>query len=286
MSQSLHFAKKLSLLYPWISTPLIVSAPMRVMSGPALAVAISRAGGLGASCLIQKSSTSSSAFHSLSPANPPLPVGRFKPCAAWLYVPRQGQKDFDYWSDRIRDASPCTQIWIQIGTIAEAEGLLKGSERPEGSRSWAMAVVDALTRSQIPLFAAGGIADGRGATAALCLGASGIVMGTRFLAAEEARIGHGYQREILRARDGAGYSPRTIINKSFVEYQAGRPFKELKELHDQALKAGDSGWGPGGRLATYAGASIGLIHEVKKAATIVYDIRKEVLERLSLLQEI
>ncbi|KAH3001517.1 hypothetical protein KXV52_002902, partial [Aspergillus fumigatus] len=33
--------------YPWMKTPLIVSAPMRVTSGPTLAVAVSRAGGLG-----------------------------------------------------------------------------------------------------------------------------------------------------------------------------------------------------------------------------------------------
>lgn len=359
MAHSLHVARSLALSYPWMSTPFIVSAPMRVMSGPALAVAVSHAGGLGflgpgvktqdiitdlqeATALVDKLSMSSplSAFRELFPAKPQspplLPIGvgfqlwsddldiavsairQFKPCAAWLYAPREGQRDFDEWCHRIRNASPHTQMWIQVGTLGEAKALLEGCQLPDvlviqgaeagghgrakdglGLMSLLPEVVDALEETKIPIFAAGGIADGRGSAAALCLGASGIVMGTRFLAASEARISRGYQREILRANDAAvatsrtllynklrgtlgwpkEYSPRTIVNKSFVEYQAGRPFEELKELHDSALKEGDGGWGPEGRLATYAGAGIGLISEVKDAAAIVRDIRKETLER-------
>jgi nitronate monooxygenase len=81
------------------------------------------------------------------------------------------------------------------------------------------------------------------------------------------------------------YSPRTIINKSFIEHQEGRPFDELKKLHDEAVKAGDAGWGPEGRLATYAGAAIGLIHDVKDAERIVQDVQEEVLQRLSNVQK-
>ncbi|KAF7631581.1 hypothetical protein AFLA_012436 [Aspergillus flavus NRRL3357] len=317
----------LSRSYPWVAKPFIVSAPMRVMSGPALAVAVSRAGGLGflgpavktqdmlvdlekVSTLVEEARKSSSAFSSTTNV---LPVGvgfqlwsddlatavsgiqKFKPCAAWLFAPKGGQEDYDHWSRSIRDASSQTQIWIQIeagGHGRHKDGLGLITLLPE--------VVDALAGSQIPIFAAGGIADGRGAAAALCLGADGVVMGTRFLASEEARISRGYQGEIVRATDGAAsttrtllynhlrgtmgwpepYMPRTIINKSFIEHQAGRSFDELKVEHDQALKAGDSGWGPEGRLATYAGASIGLIHNVKDAATIVHDVREQVLERL------
>ena len=337
---------------------MVISAPMRVMSGPALAVAVSRAGGLGfigpgaktqdtiadlkeASSLIEKEKALRYATTSSSPA---LPVGvgfqlwsddietavsaiqKFKPCAAWLYAPRQRQTDLDQWSRRIRNASPRTQIWVQIGTIAEAQGLIGGSEHPDviviqgaeagghgrvrdglGLISLLPEVSDALANkgSQIPLVAAGGIADGRGATAAMCLGASGIAMGTRFLAATEARISRGYQREVVRASDGAvsttrtllynhlrgtygwpeEYSPRTIINQSFIEHQAGKVFEELKELHDQALKKGDSGWGPEGRLATYAGASIGLIHDVQDAGAIVTGIRRYIVEGASSLKK-
>ncbi|KAI0838454.1 inosine monophosphate dehydrogenase [Hypoxylon sp. FL0890] len=354
-----HMAAKLLSRYPWTSSPFIVGAPMRVMSGPALAVAVSRAGGLGfigpglktqdmagdldeASKLINKARTSSSLSSSFSSPDSLLPVGigfqvwaddvnvavanieKFKPCAAWLYAPREGPEELEDWSRRIRRAFPQTQIWIQIGTLGEAKQLLKSSEkdRPDvvvvqgaeagghgraqdgmGLMTLFPEVADAMASSQIPLLAAGGIADGRGVAAALCLGASGSVMGTRFLAATEARIKRGYQNEIVRASDGAKstirtllynhlrgtfgwppeYSPRTIINKSYVEEQAGVPFEELKRRHDEALEMGDSGWGPEGRLATYAGASVGLIHEVRDAGDIVRAVREEALKRIQSL---
>ena len=327
---------------------------MRVMSGPALAVAVSRAGGLGfagpgvktqdmvvdleeASSLMNKARTSSPAFKALPSTHSPLPIGvgfqlwtddvkiavanieKFKPCAAWLYAPREHPEEFGDWSRRIRQASPQTQIWIQIGTLGEAKHVLKSSQKPDvvvvqgaeagghgratdgmGLMTLFPEIADAMASSQIPLLAAGGIADGRGVAAALCLGASGSVMGTRFLAANEARISRGYQNEILRATDGAvattrtllynhlrgtfgwpaEYSPRTIINKSHVEHQAGTAFEELKRRHDEALKTGDSGWGPQGRLATYAGASVGLIHEVRDAGDIVREVQEDALQRI------
>ena len=338
--------------YPWATSPFVIGAPMRVMSGPALAVAVSRAGGLGfigpgvktndtgvdleeASSLISKE-RASSVFNSL-PSSSPLPIGvgfqlwgddlntavaaieKYKPCAAWLYAPREGQKDLDEWSRRIRAASPETQIWIQIGSLKEARSILQSTEKPDvivvqgaesgghgrvsdgiGTITLFPEVADAFANSNIPLLAAGGIADGRGVAAALCLGASGVALGTRFLASNEARISRGYQNEVVRASDGASnttrtllynhlrgtfgwppeYSPRTIINKSFREHQAGIPFDELKIRHDEAAKAGDNGWGPDGRLATYAGASIGLIHEVSDAESIVRKLQMDANNRI------
>ena len=58
-------------------------------------------------------------------------------------------------------------------------------------------VVDAVR--PVPVVAAGGIADGRGLAAALCLGAQAVNMGTRFLAAEEAPIHSGWQQAIPAA---------------------------------------------------------------------------------------
>ena len=53
----------------------------------------------------------------------------------------------------------------------------------------------------LPVLAAGGIADGRGMAAALMLGACGVQMGTRFLAAEECNIHPAYQEKVLKATD-------------------------------------------------------------------------------------
>lgn len=54
---------------------------------------------------------------------------------------------------------------------------------------------------QIPVVGAGGIADGRGLAAAICLGASGVQMGTRFIATKEAPFHTNYKEKILFADD-------------------------------------------------------------------------------------
>ena len=59
-------------------------------------------------------------------------------------------------------------------------------------------VVDAVN---IPVIAAGGIADNRGYQAALCLGASGVQVGTAFLVADECDIPESYKDRILSAGD-------------------------------------------------------------------------------------
>lgn len=79
-------------------------------------------------------------------------------------------------------------------------------------------IVNAVT---IPVLAAGGIADGRGVAAALMLGAQGVQVGTRFLAAEECQIHQNYKELVLKAKDtdsavtgrGTGHPVRQIRSK-------------------------------------------------------------------------
>jgi len=54
---------------------------------------------------------------------------------------------------------------------------------------------------EIPVIAAGGIADGRGVAAAFMLGAEGVQIGTRFLAANECQIHANYKKIVLEAKD-------------------------------------------------------------------------------------
>jgi nitronate monooxygenase len=249
-------------------------------------------------------------------------VCTYKPCVVWLFAPRNGQPELDQWTSEIRRASPETQVWIQVGTVSEARDAFDSTSPPDvlvvqgadagghgrakdglGLTTLLPEISELSNRRNVPLLAAGGIVDGRGASAALCLGASGFAMGTRFLNAIEADIAKGYQQEIIRASEAATsttrtqlynhlrgitnwpdhWSPRAIINKSFHDYNAGVPFDTLKKAHDEASKAGDSGYGPDGRLGAYAGTGIGLIHDVKDAATIVKDTQKEASEILKTL---
>ena len=59
-------------------------------------------------------------------------------------------------------------------------------------------VADAV---QIPVIAAGGIADGRGIAAALMLGAKGVQMGTHFIVTEECWVHENYKDMVIKAKD-------------------------------------------------------------------------------------
>lgn len=77
-------------------------------------------------------------------------------------------------------------------------------------------VVDAV---DIPVVAAGGICDGRGAAAAFMLGAEGVQVGTRFLVAEECNVHSVYKEKILNATDIS-----TIVTGKRI----GHPVRSLK----------------------------------------------------------
>lgn len=85
-------------------------------------------------------------------------------------------------------------------------------------------VVDAI---DIPVLAAGGIADGRGLVASLALGAQGVVIGTKFIAATEARTNDLYQNELIKAteedtivtRAGTGKTLRALKTKYVMDWE-------------------------------------------------------------------
>lgn len=348
--QSVGFRDQLAAAYPWTDAPLIVSAPMRVMSGPDLAVAVSRAGGLGfigpgekpenTAIDLEAAKRLLAASETPELGRPVIPIGvgfqiwngdldisastvsQYRPAAAWLFAPRYGQTDVDVWTKRLRDASPQTKIWLQIGTLQEALDAVQSANPPDvlvvqgaeagghgratdgvGFITLLPEIADATRGAGIPLVAAGGIADGRGVVAALGVGAAGVAMGTRFLASQEARIKQGYQDEVVRAANGGAttvrtqlynhlrgtfgwpeqFSPRTIVNQSWAEHQAGTAFEDIKKRHDEAVSKGDAAWGPEGWTATYAGASVGLIKSVEGAGAIVEETRSEAAEIMRVL---
>ena len=79
--------------------------------------------------------------------------------------------------------------------------------------------------TDLPVIAAGGIADGRGVAASFMLGACGVQMGTRFLCAEECSIHRNYKDKILKANDLA-----TIVTGK----RLGHPVRSLKTPFSRA----------------------------------------------------
>lgn len=102
--------------------------------------------------------------------------------------------------------------------------------------------------TDLPVIAAGGIADGRGVAASFMLGACGVQMGTRFLSAKECAIHPNYKEKIIKATDlctmvtgkRLGHPVRSLRtqfarNYSKAEY-GGMPDDELEALATGALR--------------------------------------------------
>lgn len=88
-------------------------------------------------------------------------------------------------------------------------------------------VVDAV---EIPVLAAGGIADGRGIAASFMLGAEGVQVGTRFLAAEECQIHPTYKELVVKAKD----TDSIVTGRS-----TGHPCRNVKTKFSKRLASGE-----------------------------------------------
>ncbi len=161
------------------------------------------------------------------------------------------------------------------------------------------AVVDAVG-AQVPVVAAGGIADGRGLASALCLGADGVWVGTRFVATPEGRAVPGFKEGILGARDDAttvtrGYTGKTmrVIANAYTAWWDDHPDQVvpfpgqvLRSMNDGAFHLGGDEHAEGidpSRECFPAGQDVGIIHDLIPAADVVHGMvrgAEEILHRL------
>lgn len=148
-------------------------------------------------------------------------------------------------------------------------------------------VVDAV---EIPVIAAGGIADGRGMAAAFMLGAEAVQMGTRFVAAKESIVHANYKEKLIKSKDidseitgsSTGHPIRVIRNKMSREYlkmeKEGATLDELEQLTLGSLrKAVMDGDVVNGSLM--AGQIAGMIQDELSCKEIITSIVSEA-ERL------
>jgi len=144
-------------------------------------------------------------------------------------------------------------------------------------------VVDAV---EVPVIAAGGIADGRGIAAALMLGADGVQVGTRFLTALECTVHPNYKQKVLNAKDidtvvtgrPTGHPVRVLKNKlsrQFAELESkAASVEELEKLGVGALaKAvvqGDMDYG-----SVMAGQIAALVNKEQSCKDIILEMFAE-----------
>ena len=153
--------------------------------------------------------------------------------------------------------------------------------------STTMALLPQVTKAvNIPVIAAGGIADGRGVAAAFCLGASGVQMGTVFLATHECPISIEYKNLIVEADDTSttltgmkfGAPVRGIKNeltKRYHELEAqSSTLMELEELTLGSLrKAVYDGDVENGSVMS--GQIAGLVDEIRSVEQVIVDVLGE-----------
>ncbi len=170
-----------------------------------------------------------------------------------------------------------------------AEGCESGGHiGKETTMSLVPQVVDAV---DIPVIAAGGIADGRGVAAAFMLGAQAVQMGTRFLVADESIVHDNYKNKVIKANDidtevtgmSHGHPVRQLRNKMTREYSKlernGASFEELEHLTLGALrKAVIDGDVDDGTMM--AGQIAGLVSKKQSCEEIINEIMNETKELL------
>ncbi len=154
-------------------------------------------------------------------------------------------------------------------------------------------VVDAL---QIPVIAAGGIADGRQMMAAFALGAQGVQIGTCLLTTKECPIHDNYKMALLKAKDNdttvtgriAGTPVRVIKNQMARDYikkeKSGYTKEELEQYTLGSLyKAVVEGDAANGSLM--AGQVAGQLHEILSIQEVLDQMMKSQEETFLYLQK-
>nr|WP_307991913.1 enoyl-[acyl-carrier-protein] reductase FabK [uncultured Niameybacter sp.] len=150
-------------------------------------------------------------------------------------------------------------------------------------------IVDAVN---IPVIAAGGIADHRGFAAAMMLGAQAVQIGTRFLVAKECTVHENYKQRVLKASDidtvvtgrSTGHPVRALRNKLSREFvkleKEGASIQELEALGAGGLRNavvdGDVVNG-----TVMAGQIAGMVKQEQTAKEIIEEIMTEANRRLA-----
>lgn len=161
-------------------------------------------------------------------------------------------------------------------------------------------LIPALKNSfpNMPVIAAGGVADGKGFLSALSVGADGVAMGTRFLASDECAISYEYKQAIVKARindivmsERISGTPNSIINTPFAK-KIGLKANWIEKLimnnsftkkyfrafvQKKGMKMLEKSIIPGNYQNLWiAGQSVEMIHDIKSCDEIIQFIKQDI----------
>ena len=141
-------------------------------------------------------------------------------------------------------------------------------------------LIQAIRRkTDLPIIAAGGIADGQGMAAAFAVGAEGIQMGTRFVSSKESPVHENWKNAILNGTESDTY----VLNKTGSPCLRAIKTDYTKEIFDKgsmdmSVFGGVQDLYFGGDLnaaPALTGQSMGLIDEIKSVETIINETVNE-----------
>jgi nitronate monooxygenase len=300
----------------------IMLAPMDVVADARLTSAVSTAGGLGIlGGGYGDEQWLGRELHLLGTLNKPYGVGFItwslakQPKLLGLVLERRPAAvmlsfgDPTPFVDRIKKAGALVVCQVQSVALAKeavaagadvivAQGTEAGGHgASRGLVTLVPEVVDAIGRD-IPVVASGGIADGRGLAAALMLGASGVLMGTRFYATHEA-AGADAAKSRIRAATGddtlrsivfdisrrnvwpAPFTGRCLRN-AHLDRWYGREVELMQHADEESVKyLSAREEGDFDIAAVIAGESVGLVHDVVSARDVVERAVREASVALS-----
>ncbi|GJC98135.1 2-nitropropane dioxygenase [Colletotrichum higginsianum] len=326
--------------FPHVKAPVIINAPMLGSAGAAMATEVHKAGGFGDGPRQGPHPSPHPPLHAPADGANTLPLGvgfitsrdpasqftanvlpvltRHRVAAAWLFAPNAETKPHAGIISALRDAS--IRVFVQVGTVAAAREAAEdgadvivaqgvdagGHQFARGCGVVALVPeVRAMLTAEFPgrevaVVAAGGIVEGSGVAAALALAAEGVVMGTRFVATDEALSARLHKDVIVQTRDGGvstwksdfhdklvdselwkdGYDGRAIVGDIHREYHAlGGKTATVKESQER-LRSGWSEDEGKKMIGKWAGAGVGLVNEIKPAGEVVVEVREAARKRI------
>ncbi|KAK1987128.1 2-nitropropane dioxygenase [Colletotrichum cereale] len=248
-----------------------------------------------------------------------LPIlARHRVAAAWLFAPHPETRPHGAIVAGLRGQG--IRVFVQVGNVAAArEAAADGADVlvaqgvDAGGHQFARGCgvvalvpeVRAMLAAEFPgrdvaVAAAGGIAEGSGVAAALALGAEGVVLGTRFVATDEAASAQLHKDAIVRARDGgvstwksdfhdrlvdsglwkAGFDGRAIVGDIHREFCALGGKTATVEESRERLRTGWSEDEGKKMIGKWAGAGVGLVTEIKPAGEVVVELREAARKRI------